>query len=188
MLYVRGQPLDYDTWGQLGNRGWSYSQILPYFKKSEHFERDGDDSRGKGGPLNVADMSETPRAVRRLHRCRRGERLPEEQGLQQRRPGRLRLLPGDDEERQTPVDGARLPRSGPQPAQPPDRDRCAGAATSSSRASAAVGVAYSVHGQTREARVNREVIVSCGSVQSPGVLEHSGIGQPELLRNARHRR
>ena len=46
----------------------------------------------------------------------------------------------------------------------------------------AVGVAYSVHGQKREARVNREVIVSCGSVQSPGVLEHSGIGQPELLR------
>ena len=70
MLYVRGQPLDYDTWGQLGNRGWSYSQILPYFKKSEHFERGGDDSRGKGGPLNVADMCEHPRAVRRLHRCR----------------------------------------------------------------------------------------------------------------------
>src|SRR5499433_2436359 len=46
----------------------------------------------------------------------------------------------------------------------------------------AVGVAYSVHGQPREARVNCEVIVSCGSVQSPGVLEHSGIGQPELLR------
>ena len=59
MLYVRGQPLDYDTWGQLGNRGWSYSQILPYFKKSENFERGGDDSRGKGGPLNVADMCDT---------------------------------------------------------------------------------------------------------------------------------
>ncbi len=59
MLYVRGQPLDYDTWGQLGNRGWSYEQVLPYFKKSEHFERDGDDSRGKGGLLNVAEMRET---------------------------------------------------------------------------------------------------------------------------------
>ena len=59
MLYVRGQPLDYDTWGQLGNRGWSYSQVLPYFKKSENFERGGDDSRGKGGPLNVADMCDT---------------------------------------------------------------------------------------------------------------------------------
>jgi len=61
MLYVRGQPLDYDTWGQLGNRGWSYEQVLPYFKKSEHYERECDDSRGKGGLLNVADMSETHR-------------------------------------------------------------------------------------------------------------------------------
>ncbi len=46
----------------------------------------------------------------------------------------------------------------------------------------AVGVAYTVHGQKREARAGREVIVSCGAVQSPGVLELSGIGQPELLR------
>ena len=51
----------------------------------------------------------------------------------------------------------------------------------------AVGVAYCVLGLPREARVNREVIVSCGSVQSPGVLEHSGIGQPELLPPPRHR-
>ena len=44
-------------------------------------------------------------------------------------------------------------------------------------------MAYTVHGQKREARCGREVIVSCGAVQSPGVLEHSGIGQPELLRS-----
>src|SRR5215475_6585103 len=61
MLYVRGQPLDYDTWSQLGNRGWSYEQVLPYFRKSEHYEMECDDSRGKGGLLNVADMSETHR-------------------------------------------------------------------------------------------------------------------------------
>ena len=54
MVYVRGQPLDYDTWGQLGNRGWSYEQVLPYFKKSEHYELQSDDSRGKDGLLNVA--------------------------------------------------------------------------------------------------------------------------------------
>ena len=61
MLYVRGQPLDYDTWSQLGNRGWSYEQVLPYFRKSEHYEMECDDSRGKDGLLNVADMSETHR-------------------------------------------------------------------------------------------------------------------------------
>ncbi|MCX7671807.1 MAG: GMC family oxidoreductase N-terminal domain-containing protein, partial [Anaerolineae bacterium] len=41
MLYGRGQPLDYDTWAQLGNRGWSYEAVLPYFRKSEHFEPGG---------------------------------------------------------------------------------------------------------------------------------------------------
>ncbi|HUO00312.1 MAG TPA: GMC family oxidoreductase N-terminal domain-containing protein, partial [Bradyrhizobium sp.] len=53
MLYVRGNPLDYNTWSQLGNRGWSYESVLPYFRKSEHFEGDGDTTRGKGGRLNV---------------------------------------------------------------------------------------------------------------------------------------
>ena len=69
-----------------------------------------------------------------------------------------------------------------QPAQPHDRDRCAGEHGSCSTASARSASLTACSGQAREARVNREVIVSCGSVQSPGVLEHSGIGQPELLR------
>jgi choline dehydrogenase-like flavoprotein len=54
MVYVRGNPLDYDTWAQFGNRGWSYESVLPYFKKCEHYEPGGDDTRGRGGPLNVA--------------------------------------------------------------------------------------------------------------------------------------
>jgi GMC oxidoreductase len=56
MVYVRGNPLDYDTWAQFGNRGWSYESVLPYFKKSEHYEPGGDDTRGRGGPLNVAAL------------------------------------------------------------------------------------------------------------------------------------
>jgi choline dehydrogenase-like flavoprotein len=58
MVYLRGNPLDYDTWAQFGNRGWSYEAILPYFKKSEHYEPGGDDTRGRGGPLNVAALRE----------------------------------------------------------------------------------------------------------------------------------
>lgn len=53
MLYVRGNPLDYNTWAQFGNRGWSYDAVLPYFRKSEHFE-----PGGRGGLLNVANMIE----------------------------------------------------------------------------------------------------------------------------------
>src|SRR6185437_1310356 len=59
MLYVRGNPLDYNTWAQFGNRGWSYDGVLPYFKKSEHYERNNNDpARGYGGTLNVAEMRE----------------------------------------------------------------------------------------------------------------------------------
>jgi len=58
MLYVRGNPLDYNTWAQFGNRGWSYESGLPYFKKAERYEGGGDDSRGADGPLNVCNMVE----------------------------------------------------------------------------------------------------------------------------------
>ena len=58
MLYVRGNPLDYNTWAQFGNRGWSYESVLPYFRRSEHFEAGGDETRGRGGLLNVANMIE----------------------------------------------------------------------------------------------------------------------------------
>lgn len=56
LLYVRGQPADYDRWADLGNRGWSYADVLPYFKKSEDQERGADEYHGVGGPLKVADL------------------------------------------------------------------------------------------------------------------------------------
>ncbi len=57
MVYVRGQPGDFDDWAALGNPGWSYDEVLPYFRMSE--DHDGDDSRhhGRGGPLHVTDIS-----------------------------------------------------------------------------------------------------------------------------------
>ena len=56
MLYVRGAPADFDGWAQMGNRGWSYDDVLPYFKKSEHYVQGGDaEVRGQGGPLKVED-------------------------------------------------------------------------------------------------------------------------------------
>ncbi len=56
MLYVRGNAWDYDHWRQLGNQGWSYDDVLPFFKKAENNERGADAFHGTGGPLNVADM------------------------------------------------------------------------------------------------------------------------------------
>jgi choline dehydrogenase len=56
MLYIRGNRLDYDEWSDLGNEGWDYENVLPYFKVSENNERLADKYHGLGGPLNVADQ------------------------------------------------------------------------------------------------------------------------------------
>ncbi|MDA0238535.1 MAG: choline dehydrogenase [Proteobacteria bacterium] len=58
MVYIRGQKEDYDHWRQLGNTGWSYDDVLPYFRKAEDQERGGDDFHGTGGPLAVSDPRE----------------------------------------------------------------------------------------------------------------------------------
>ena len=56
MVYVRGHRADYDQWAALGNPGWSYDEVLPFFKRAENNERLCDDYHGRGGPLNVADL------------------------------------------------------------------------------------------------------------------------------------
>lgn len=56
MIYIRGHRADYDHWAAQGNPGWSYDEVLPYFKQAEHNERGADNWHGTGGPLNVADL------------------------------------------------------------------------------------------------------------------------------------
>src|SRR3569832_1690274 len=56
MIYARGHRADYDHWASLGNEGWSYADVLPYFKRAEHYERGADAFHGTGGPLNVMDL------------------------------------------------------------------------------------------------------------------------------------
>jgi choline dehydrogenase len=181
MLYVRGQPLDYDTWGQLGNRGWSYESVLPYFRKSEHFEGEADASRGKGGPLNVAHMSGHHPLCDAFIDAAAASGFPKNKDYNN----------GDQEGfgyyQVTMKDGKRwsTARAFLDPARSRPNLRIETDALVQNvilEGKRCIGVAYTVHGQKQEAHCGREVIVSCGSVQSPGVLEHSGIGQPELLK------
>jgi choline dehydrogenase len=180
MLYVRGNPLDYDTWSQFGNRGWSYESVLPYFRKSEHFEPGGDATRGRGGPLNVAHMIERHEILDALIDAAEGEGIPRNpdynNGNQEgfgyfqvtQKGGRrwstarafldpARSRPNLTVETEAQATGLLL-----------DGKRC-------------VGVAYRQRGAAREARCGGEVILSAGAVQSPQLLELSGIGQPALL-------
>src|SRR3982751_4870118 len=60
LIYIRGQPEDYDHWAQLGNRGWSWDDILPYFKRAERWEGEHDDVHGKDGFLFTSKMDQSP--------------------------------------------------------------------------------------------------------------------------------
>jgi len=60
MVYIRGQAEDFDHWRQLGNAGWSFEDVLPYFKRSEHQVRGADGFHGTGGPLSVSDVAQHP--------------------------------------------------------------------------------------------------------------------------------
>src|SRR5205823_536518 len=60
LIYMRGQPEDYDHWGQLGNRGWSWDDCLPYFRKAERWEGEETEVRGKDGPLFTSKIDRSP--------------------------------------------------------------------------------------------------------------------------------
>jgi len=181
MLYVRGQAQDYDTWAQMGCRGWSFNDVLPYFKRSENFERGGDDLRGSGGELNVADMIErhtlldafVEAGVQAGH-----PRNPDYNGADQEGFGYYQV---------TQKNGRRV--STARAFLAPARGRANLHVETGALArrvlldgKRAVGVAYARNGVPCEARATREVILSAGAVQSPQLLELSGIGDPELLR------
>lgn len=181
MVYVRGNDRDYDSWAQLGNRGWSYDDILPYFKKAEHRETGGDTWRGAGGPLNVAEVRSTYPILDRLLDAAEEAgypRNPDYNGERQEGFGYFQVTQKNG--RRWSAKAAYLN---------PARSR--GNLHVKSRAmarnlimdgSAVRGVRYEAGGQIREVFAGREVILCAGSVQSPQLLELSGVGRPEVLK------
>ncbi len=180
MLYVRGNPLDYNTWSQFGNRGWSYDAVLPYFRKAEHFEPGGDASRGRGGPLNVAHMRERAELLDAFIDAAVDEGFPRNKDYnngQQEGFGYYQVTQKNGERWSTArgfLDPARR-----RPNLKIETEALAGKVILEGRR--AVGVTYTQAGVAKEARANREVILAAGAVKSPHILELSGIGQPELL-------
>ena len=180
MAFVRGQAQDFDTWAQMGNQGWSYEGVLPFFKRMESYDGGDDQFRGRDGPLRVTNPEPRDPLFAALIQAA-GEvgiaHNPDYNGAHQdgiamsqatiasrrrmstarcyldpiRRRGNLRIETGALTETLL-LEGKRC-----------------------------VGVRYSVDGAAREARAAREVVVSAGSINSPQLLELSGIGQPERL-------
>ena len=71
MIYIRGRRHDYDTWESMGAKGWTYDEVLPYFRRSEHNETIQDEYHGMAGELNVSDLARPQSADGDVHRCRR---------------------------------------------------------------------------------------------------------------------
>ncbi|MBL6599624.1 MAG: GMC family oxidoreductase N-terminal domain-containing protein [Alphaproteobacteria bacterium] len=183
MVFVRGQPQDYDHWAQLGNRGWSYSDVLPIFRKMENYDGGDDEFRGRDGLLRVTDHeADLDPLHERMISAAGSIGIPF-----------TRDYNGGDQEgigiTQTTINKGRR-MSTAYCYLDPARGRSNLTIESGAMAEnlvlegkRCVGVRYAVGGKTREARANREVVVSTGSINSPKLLELSGIGQPELLRD-----
>ena len=180
MLYVRGQSQDYNTWAQMGNRGWSFEEVLPFFKKSEKFERGSSNLRGGSGLLNVADMRENARLLDAMIKA--GDQAgygvnPDYNGENQDGFGYYQV---------TQRHGRR--HSANRAFLKPIAHRAnlhirtnAIAARLLMDGKRVTGVEYHVGDEIHQAHATREVILSAGAVQSPQLLELSGIGQPNLL-------
>jgi choline dehydrogenase len=180
MLYVRGNPIDYNTWAQLGNRGWGYDDVLPYFKRTETFERGGDDIRGGSGPLNVADMYERHEMVDAFIKAGVEcgyEANPDYNGRKQEGFGYYQITQKDG--RRHSASKAYLEPARKRPNLHVETGAFARKILLEGKR--AVGVSYDVRGQRREARAGGAVLLSAGAVQSPQLLELSGIGAPDIL-------
>ena len=182
MVYIRGQAQDYDHWAQLGNRGWSWQDVLPVFKRMERFEGGSDEFRGRDGILPV---THTPRhKVPLLEKMiAAAEKMglpynPDQNGASQEGIGMSQVTIAKGRRQSTAncyLDPARgrtnltIQQGAMAGSLVMEGKRC-------------VGVRYTVNGAPREARAAREIIVSGGSINSPKLLELSGIGQGERLK------
>ncbi len=182
LLYVRGQREDYDRWAELGNRGWDYESILPYFKKSEDQERGSNKYHGTGGPLKVSDLRlRRPIAdhfIAGASECQ----IPindDYNGASQEGIGYFQqtaykgfrcstakgfLKPARRRSNLTVITNAQTHRV-------LTKDR------------KAQGVEYNHNGSIKKAYANREVILSAGAIGSPQILQCSGIGEGAHLQS-----
>ncbi len=183
LLYLRGQPADYDHWRQLGNTGWSFDDVLPYFRRAEHQERGEDALHGVGGPLAVSNVCEPHELCEAFITSAEQAGFPRNDDFNGPDAGGRRLFPADGAERPALLDRRRLSASrrggGPISRSRPTRWRAASCST----ARRAVGVEYRQGDQTHVARAGREVILAGGAFNSPQLLQLSGVGPAELLRS-----
>jgi choline dehydrogenase len=181
LIYIRGQRQDFDLWRQLGNAGWSYDDVLPYFRRAENQERGADPHHGADGLLDVGDL----RARHELHDAfiaaaeQAGyQRNPDFNGAEQDGVGALQLTVRNRRRCSTAVGYLRpaLKRS----------NLCvvirALAHWVVFQGRRAIGLEFAQDGVVRRVLARREVLLAGGAINSPQILQLSGVGPGELLR------
>src|ERR1700712_3140979 len=176
MVYIRGHRNDYDQWAGLGNAGWSYDDVLPYFKRSEDNADFDGEYHGKGGPLAVNNLrSDNPVQQIFLQAAREAQfRIREDFNAEEQEGLGIYQVTQKNGERWSAARGYIHPHRG---------TRANLKVEPSARATRilfegkrAVGVEYRQGKELRQLRARREVIVASGAFQSPHLLQLSGVG------------
>ncbi|MGJ5075330.1 GMC family oxidoreductase [Bradyrhizobium oligotrophicum] len=181
LLYVRGQHEDYDRWRQRGNVGWGYDDVLPYFKRAENQSRGADDYHGIDGPLPVSDWRHEDPLSEAFVKAAVEAGLPfngDFNGASQEGAGFFQTTTRRGRRASTSASYLRpaLGRSNLHV----ETDALAQRIVFEGRR--AGGVTFSQRGRMRTARARREILVSSGAYNSPQLLQLSGVGPAELLK------
>ena len=182
LLYVRGQHADYDGWRQLGCEGWGWDDVRPYFLKSQHQERGAGDHHATGGPLNVSDVTTTHEVSDAVVEACVEAGIPRNKdinGEAQEGVGYYQLTVKNGQRCSAAVaylhPAMKRPNLGVETNALTTRVMFEG--------KRAVGVEYRQDGVLKKARARHEVILSGGAINSPQLLQLSGIGPGTLLRD-----
>jgi len=190
LIYIRGQPEDFDHWAQLGNRGWGWDDVLPFFKQAENWTGEDAEIHGTGGHLTTSPMTEQPAA------CQAIIAAAQELGLEFRAD--VNNLPpgaGDSIGWCQQTRGGRRRASAARTYLNPAKKRPNLHIVTNAlvhrvvfNGKRAVGIVYSRGGPGSNSveivDAGREVILSAGAIGSPHLLQLSGVGGPEVLAKA----
>jgi choline dehydrogenase len=182
LIYIRGQAEDFDHWRQLGNAGWSFDDVLPYFRKAENNERGADEFHGTGGPLGVSDLRDRhPLAVAYVEAAVQCgyPRNDDFNGASQEGAGYYQTTMQDGVRSSTAAGYLKQARR--RPNLKVVSEALATRVVFNGRRAA--GVEYLAGGQKCNARANAEVIVASGAFNSPQLLQLSGVGPAALLQS-----
>jgi len=182
LIYVRGQAEDYDHWAALGNKGWAWKDVLPYFIKSEHNSRGTSAYHGGDGPLWCSDIEERHELMDAIIRA--GEELgvprtDDFNGARQDGVGYYQLFTRRGWRCSTAVGYLRPAQKRPNLRIETDA-QATGLIFEGTRAT---GVKYEQNGTLHNSHAAREVILATGALQSPQLLQLSGIGRASFLQS-----